>query len=289
MNKGKQLTKKMIAINTYAEFGIECNGDHILDPYGEWIPELIPFASNGKVGNAGTWSIAHGNETHDISEFLEKFPKTAAVMKAAGVTSFCGSCPCHCKDCYCDSGRFPMDSMKHSLVRKLLLATYHRTWLENAIKACIKLHDIDQVRIHAAGDFFCDEYVDMWKRIIEYFPLVTFWTYTKQDHAVNAFDGLQNITVTPSITPHGVNFGTCAELLETYTALVNAGFRVHVCACGTPFEIHCSDCKHGCKAIGKECDYVLFIKHSAKDYKAGKKDPAEYAAVLEIIKNQNNQ
>ena len=92
----------------------------------------------------------------------------------------------------------------------------------------------------------------------------------------------------PSLTPAGVNFGTCAELLEKYERLTADGFRVHICACGTDYEKHCSDCETGCKAVGADCDYVLFIKHSTKDYKAGKNDAAEFDAVKTIIKNQNN-
>lgn len=86
----------------------------------------------------------------------------------------------------------------------------------------------------------------------------------------------------------GLNFGTCTELLEKYRELTAAGYRVHICGCGTPYEKHCHACNTGCKAIGKDIDYVLFIKHSSRDYKAGKDDPLEYAAVCDIIARQDN-
>lgn len=271
--------------DVYREYGIEYKNGKILSPFGTWIPELIPVGSNTKVGNAGTWSIYHGNETHNIDEFG---PAAKTVLLDAGADTITGSCPCHCNGCYCDSGRYCFDAIKAGNIRKLLIARMYPDFMVRAIIAQVIADGIEQLRIHAAGDFFGPEYVDAWKTIVTSLPAVTFWTYTKYEYALNAFRGIPNISIVPSLTPAGVNFGTCAELLEKYEHLTAGGFRVHVCACGTDYEKHCSDCETGCKAVGTDCDYVLFIKHSTKDYKAGKNDAAEFDAVKTIIKSQDN-
>lgn len=275
----------MTLAEKYAMYGITYKNGKILSPFGTWISLLIPVGTNTKVGAAGTWSMFHGNETHNISDFGEK---TQAVMTAAGVDEIQGTCPFHCKDCYCDAGRYNFDANKASAILKALLARMFPEFVEKAIIAQIKIDGIKQCRIHAQGDFFSKEYCNMWVNIANACDDVTFWTYTKFEYALKVFESVKNISIVPSITPVGLNFGTCAELLKMHSELTAAGYRVHICACGTEFEKHCSDCKTGCKAIGKECDYVLFIKHSTRGYKAGEKDPAEFAAVKDIIKNQDN-
>lgn len=273
----------------YEEFGIEFNSDTkkiYCDPLHMWVSKMLPYNTNTKVGKAGTWSMQHGNEVINIETVCSAVRE---VMENANVREIVASCPCHCEDCYCDKGFYNWPSNKALNMLKLILAKLHMEWLERAIKAQIKADKITQIRIHAAGDFFSMEYVEMWKRIALMFSEQSiFWTYTKNQDALNAFDDVDNIFIVPSITPFGFNFGTCAELLYRYEKLTKLGYRVHICACNTPFEKHCSDCECGCKAVGIECDYVLFIKHSCNDYHAGVDDPKEYAMVCEIIKAQNN-
>ena len=65
-------TKKDI----YNKYGIAYKDNKVFcDPLNMWISELIPVGTNTKVGNAGTWSIYHGNETLNIIEFgkLQEF------------------------------------------------------------------------------------------------------------------------------------------------------------------------------------------------------------------------
>ena len=258
-----------------------------MDPFREMVSPLIPYGTNEKVGDAGTWSIYHGNEELTPETV---HPKVAEYMRAHGIEKTCGSCPCHCKGCYCDSGnykRYP-DNMVRAM-RKLIYARYYTDWMTRAIIAQIFADSIDQTRIHAEGDFFSEEYVSAWKKISDVtIDICRYWTYSKEESAVDAFRNSRNVSLVPSITPEGINFGTCAELLRMYEKLTASGYRVHICACGTPYEKHCADCETGCKYVGEKCDYVLFIKHSCADYKAGEKDPEEYARVLEIVRSQDN-
>ena len=114
-----------------------------------------------------------------------------------------------------------------------------------------------------------------------------FWTYTKIEYALRILRGIKNLFITPSNTPCGINYGHCDYLLKIHKTLIAAGYRVHICACGTDYQKHCDECNCGCKQVGVTVDFVLFIEHST-DYKAGKNDPKEFKAVCEIIAKQNN-
>ena len=72
----------------YKEYGIDYKDGKILTPFGMWVNPLLPIGSNSKVGNAATWSIYHGNETLNISDFGSK---TQAVMKSANVREIVAS------------------------------------------------------------------------------------------------------------------------------------------------------------------------------------------------------
>ena len=282
----KKETKKDKQIRIYAKYGIEFDGEYIVSPLGKIRP-LMPIGSNTKVGNAATFSIYHGDEILHFDDF-KKDGKTQEFMKRAGITEIKASCPFHCKDCYCDNGNYRYDSTKSALMLRLILVKLHLDFVKRALIAQIGADDIKQIRIHAARDFFSNEYVDMWHDVAETCNDVVFWTYTKTEYALKRFENVKNLFIVPSVTPMGFNFGTCKELLYRYHKLVAMGYRVHICACGTDMEKHCSDCNTGCKAVGKECDFVLFIKHSTKDYKAGKTDPEDFSKIVELIRNQNN-
>lgn len=272
----------------YAVYGIEYSNGKIRAPYGEMIPELLTVGTNGKVGDAATFSILPGTGAIDSRTCGEK---TRAIMEKAGVRGVTGTCTHDCAGCYAKAGRYNMDGVKSALVLRTIIAYKYPDFLRRAITAQIIASDIKQVRIHAAGDFFGKEYIAAWKSIAETCGRdngCIFWTYTKEYAALKAFENVKNVFITPSLTPYGVNYGTCAELLSKHAALTRAGYNVHICACGTPHEKHCAECMTGCKRVGRGVDYVLFIQHSTPGYKAGKNDPVEYAAVCDIIAKQGN-
>lgn len=270
----------------YAERGIKHKSGKIYcDGLDMWINPLMPIGTNSKVGNAATFSMKHGNGVLNIFEMSEKIQKA---MEAAGITEIRESCPMHCKGCYCDYGFFNMPSVRDGNIIKLIIARLFPDWLERALDAQIEADHITQVRIHASGDFCTMDYINVWRNVALKNPDVTFWTYTKDVRALNAFRDIPNLHITPSCTPYGFNFGTCRQIIDMREKLIRDGYRVHVCACGTNMEKHCSDCNHGCKAIGDECDFVLFIMHSTPDYKAGVTDPDDYKELCDIIAQQNN-
>jgi len=60
--------------------------------------------------------------------------------------------------------------------------------------------DCKAVRIHASGDFFNQEYFDMWLDIAKENPTVEFWAYTKSlKYWVNRLNEIpENLTLTAS-------------------------------------------------------------------------------------------
>lgn len=291
MKRPTTKTRRLTKADKYNARNVQYKDNKVQTPLGNWV--ALPLKEgNTKVGKAvKTWSIMHGNELYTIDNVGSKVKE---VMDLYHITECKGSCEFHCDHCYCDNGFYTMCNDAYaSAVQWLTLYRMYPDWVERTIIAQIQIEGITQVRVHAQGDFNVDSnYIDMWCRICRACPNTKFWTYTKIDSALTAFDDVPNMFITPSITPYGFNFGTCEYLLDTYDKLTRDGYRVHICRCGGERDgeskQHCEHCNHGCKSVGVDTDYVLFILHSTKDYKAGKKDPAEYGKVRDIIARQNN-
>ena len=239
-------TKKDI----YNSFGIMYNTkkQHIVTPVGECRPLLKK--GNKKLGsNVWTWSTART------------------------------TCPCDCVGCYAKSGHYQRASVQNSLNRNTELARHYLDFLERALLAQLAtLPDNTEVRIHAVGDFFCDDYMEMWRRVIKANPCKSFWTYTKVRKYEDAFNDLPNANIVKSFARNKVNFGHCDHVMALHEELKEAGEKVYVCPCGVDDNKHCEGCGM-CSAM----DYVLFLEHSTA-YNA-KKDPL-YNEFCELVNNQ---
>lgn len=250
------MTKKEI----FAKYGIEFKEDKIRDPYGIMKP-LFLKAGNTKVGKkTATWSMPAGSN---------------------------GTCACDCTHCYAKEGHYKQTTVIDCLAYNQKMVETEIDFVKRAICAQIEADKIELVRIHAAGDFKTSnqtQYAAMWCDIIELFPHVRFWTYTKIEELETLFDNYENANIVKSLLPLnlGVNYGTCKELLDKYAALKHAGYNPHICACGTPFEKHCDNCQ-GCS----ENEIVLFILHSCKGYNPQKDD--FFPAILNIIRKQEEE
>jgi len=66
-------------------------------------------------------------------------------------------------------------------------------------------------RLHYSGDFFSEDYAKAWKQVVETFPQVKFWVYTRTFSVVKYFADLENFTLFLSLDP--VN---CAEGYKIY-------------------------------------------------------------------------
>lgn len=248
----------------YEKYGIKFEGGKIEAPcFGRINPLLVD--GNAKLGK-GVWTFSTlpTNETFSVSINNKDY-------------SIKGTCPCHCKGCYATSGFYNMPSVLKSNAIKTVLAREYMDFVERAIMAQIEADNIKFLRIHASGDFFSIEYIEMWRRIAKACTACIFWTYTKNPDAVNMFEGFENANIVKSVIHgFGFNFGKCGYILKVYKALKEQGKKVYICRCGIDKNQHCTNCK-GCS----KNDYVLFIEHST-DYKA-EADPLfpELKAIIE--------
>lgn len=256
-------TKKEI----YAQHGIKFENDHIESPIG--IIPLLLVDGNGKIGKG----IYHFSTVPGTLEI--------AVEINGKAYNTIGTCNGNCKGCYAMSGNYTRYGYDNVAMRTIIAREY-LDFMKRAIIAQIKASNIKFVRIHASGDFFSDEYISAWKDIVKECKDTSFWTYTKNSNAVNAFDEFSNANIVKSIIPHhGFNYGHIDYILSVYEYLKSQGKSVYICRCGIDKNQHCTDCK-GCS----KNEYVLFIEHST-EYKA-EKDPL-YETIKAIIEAQEKQ
>lgn len=83
---------------------------------------------------------------------------------------------------------------------RALLAMIHIQLTKTKYKVC---------RIHSSGDFFNQDYVDMWYEIVKRFPKINFYAYTKVDKILDfsKLKSLKNFNLIPSLINGKLNFG----------------------------------------------------------------------------------
>lgn len=84
--------------------------------------------------------------------------------------------------CYARTGNFMFPEARSAHERNLLLVLDHLPLWENQMRRELrdKRYRGRHVRIHDSGDFFLDEYLAAWLRIIRASPWATFYAYTKE-------------------------------------------------------------------------------------------------------------
>lgn len=262
----------------YAQYGIEYKAGKIYSPLLKmWINPLL-INGNKKIGK-GVWqySITAGNMVIDADVIGKAIGNADIDAETLSKASF-GTCACKCKGCYAMTGCYLFFSTKVSLARKTILARLAPDWTEKALSAQIVADKIQYVRIHAAGDFFSNEYVEMWARIARNNPDVCFWTYTKTAWAAcKDFDALENANIVKSlIDGRRVNFGKAGYIVKLYKELKAAGKNVYVCRCGIDPNQHCAGCHHCFSA-----EYVLFLEHSTNYNPEMDPDFEEFKALVD--------
>ena len=257
-----KITKRISRAEIYARRGIEYKAGKILSPLG-WIEPLL------KQGNTKT-----GKEVYTYSTL----PTNKVFEAIYGPVK--GTCPCWCDACYATKGSYNFPSVINALALQTVLARQYMDFVERAILAQLEtLPNVNEIRIHAAGDFFSDAYLEMWKRIIKRFPEKFFWSYTKVKEYENAFNDFDNANLVKSVIDGvGFNFGKVEYILDTFYKLVAAGKSVYICRCGIDQNQHCHNC-HSCSKY----DFVLFIEHSTG---YDPKTSARYNELVNVIENQ---
>ena len=260
-----KMTKKEI----YKEFDIEFDNKSgkILSPIG-WIPALL-VDGNGKIGKG----VYHFSTCPGTKEY-------SATINGVLYTTF-GTCGSDCIGCYGMTGNFARYGYD-SLVVRTVIAREYMDFCRRAIMAQIKADSVKTIRIHATGDFFSVEYLEMWKDIIANNPGTVFWTYTKEYAAETAFDSFSNANIVRSnVLDIGYNFGHCDYIMSLYKALTGLNKSVYICRCGIDKNQHCTNCTACAK-----CENVLFLEHSTS-YKA-EKDPL-YSEFVDLVNSQGDK
>lgn len=255
----------------FAQHGITYAGGKIYNDFSDmWFTPML-VNGNSKLGK-GVWTFSTLAGTR---EYTFTFNGMTYMEK--------GTCVCDCEDCYAQAGFYNMPSVIAANGIRTYIARHYPAWLHAAIVSQIKAFDIRFVRIHASGDFFSDEYIEMWKNICIECPDCTFWSYTKNERAEHAFDDIANCNIVKSLIPHiGFNFGECEYIMRTFETLRQRSESVYICRCSIDDNQHCNNCK-GCS----KNNYVLFLKHSTPDYDA-KKDPF-FPDIVKLVEAQPKQ
>lgn len=240
------MTKKDI----YNKYGIEYKAGKIYHSEFGWIAPLL-VDGNTKLGK-GVWTFSTlpTNRIYHVTINDKEY-------------EIMGTCPCHCNGCYATKGNYNFSNVIIALAIRTWLCYNDMPFVCNAIMAQIAAENIKLFRIHASGDFFSEEYINMWKYIVSNNQNCVFWTYTKNAKAESAFDNFSNANIVKSIiSGFGFNYGHCDYILSVYKALKEMGKSVYICRCGIDKNQHCTNCK-GCS----EHEIVLFVEHSTA-YKA---------------------
>lgn len=114
------------------------------------------------------------------------------------------------------------------------LAMHFLAWLKQEIIAEIEKEKPDFIRIHSSGDFFSQNYADMWTEIAKLFPETKFYYYTKVSNILEleTLKNMENVNQVSSILPEGErNYGDkafVAAMVEKY------GSKVKVCPYHAP-------------------------------------------------------
>lgn len=164
------------------------------------------------------------------------------------------SCPnCKgCKDsCYALQAQMQYPDVRVFRHTNLHLAVFNISKLKELICSQLQTSRTNIVRIHGSGDFFSQQYVDMWLEIIKMFPDKKFYAYTKAEKLFT-FKKLSNFNLITSFIGGKLNYGDidyCNSLKDRYNAFI--------CPCGIDKTVKCGiDCNY-CITNKKVC----FLKH----------------------------
>lgn len=91
-----------------------------------------------------------------------------------------GTCVMNCKNCYAKKAQRLYKYSRLFRAINTYLAKNHIDILENLIvNQILRTENLSVIRLHSSGDFFSQDYVEMWDRIIKRFAYIKFYTYTK--------------------------------------------------------------------------------------------------------------
>ena len=136
------------------------------------------------------------------------------------------------------------------------LAFHALDFLENRINEQLATSKKPYVRVHSAGDFINQDYINTWARIVKSNPSKKFYSYTKVESVFDFSPLLENnnFNLVRSIVDGKRNYGT----LEYITEMARQ-YNGYICPYGINDKnpVHCG----GNCTICMEKKHVFFLQH----------------------------
>lgn len=128
--------------------------------------------------------------------------------------------------------------------------------IAKAKKSKTKIINTSICRINTDGDFYSQEYINKWCKIVKENPNIKFYCYTK---TLDKFDfskikKWKNFNIINSLTAIGYNYGD-----EEYCNMLVEKYKYYLCPCAPGINIKCQvDCNY-CAIRGN--NKICFLKH----------------------------
>jgi len=149
----------------------------------------------------------------------------------------CLNCKECYKTCYARKAYRQYPNVKISWNYNLELAKNDPDKLFNSIVNQLKSTKKNIIRIHSSGDFFSQDYIDLWEKIIKSFPDKRFYVYTKVNKLLDFSNirKLNNFNLIKSFIDGHLNYGSidyCNKLVKNHGAFLCPATKGKAIACG---------------------------------------------------------
>ena len=149
----------------------------------------------------------------------------------------CLNCKECYKTCYARKAYKQYPNVKISWNYNLELAKNDPEKLFNSIVNQLKSTKKNIIRIHSSGDFFSQDYIDLWEKIIKSFPDKRFYVYTKVNKLLDFSNirKLNNFNLIKSFIDGYLNYGSidyCNKLVKNHGAFLCPATKGKGIRCG---------------------------------------------------------
>ena len=226
------------------------------------------------------WEIAHeiinGNKKYKlIKRGNKKLSKNTLIFDMPSIIT----CKHACRDCYALKSERMYKNTRIMRLYHFLLVEYARietSFIKKVIIEEIEKNiflmkkrgvDIIPVRVHASGDFYSKNYLELWLDIIDFFKnekSMKFYTYTKFlneneiDEINKKYDNFNIIKSIFSIeNKNYLNYGKIERIEKIQSLLNKKNIDNVLCSYGITDNNSCMSTCHACL----NCSYVLFKQH----------------------------
>jgi len=162
----------------------------------------------------------------------------------------CLNCKECYKTCYARKAYRQYPNVKISWDYNLSIARNDPEYLFDLLVLQLKGTKKNIIRIHSSGDFFSQEYIDLWERIILLFPDKKFYAYTKVNNILNfnKINKLKNFNLIESFIDGYLNYGPtdyCKKLVKNNKAFPCPATKGKDVTCGQD----CNYCVTGSRPV----------------------------------------